>query len=88
MLVVLLAAAAHDDQVTAVRRDCRARAAPGGPDQEPATGVFSDLTFSGENNSAPKYATATVNIFQTGKAGQPIVTHKAFTNFIFGADGI
>ena len=60
----------------------------GGPEQEPATDVFFDLTFSGDKNSTPKYATATVNISQTGKAGQQIVTHKAFTNFIFGADGI
>jgi hypothetical protein len=62
--------------------------AKGGGDQEPATGVFVDLTFTGEKNSAPKYATATVNLIQTGKAGQQIVTHRAFTNFIFGADGI
>ena len=60
----------------------------GGPEQEPATGVFFDLTFSGDKNSTPRYATATVNIAQTGKTGQQIVTHKAFTNFIFGADGI
>jgi len=60
----------------------------GGAIGEPATGVFVDLTFSGDKNSAPKFATATVNIAQTGKAGQQIVTHKAFTNFIFGADGV
>jgi len=62
--------------------------AKGGGNQEPATGVFLDLTFTGEKNSAPKYATATVNLIQTGKEGQQIVTHRAFTNFIFGADGI
>ena len=60
----------------------------GGADGEPASGVFVDLTFSGDKNSTPKFATATVNIAQSGKAGQQIVTHKAFTNFIFGADGV
>jgi hypothetical protein len=60
----------------------------GGPDHEPETGVFVDLTFSGDRNSTPKFATATVDIAQTGRSNQQIVTHKAFTNFIFGADGI
>ncbi|HYA72001.1 MAG TPA: hypothetical protein VEF36_02475 [Roseiarcus sp.] len=60
----------------------------GGPDHETATGILVDLTFSGDKNSAPKYATATVDIVQSGRAGQRIVTHKAFTNFIFGADGV
>jgi hypothetical protein len=36
VLVVLLAAAAHDDQVPAVRHDRRARAAAFLPDEEPA----------------------------------------------------
>lgn len=60
----------------------------GGPNHESATGILVDLTFSGDKNSAPKYATATVDIIQSGRAGQRIVTHKAFTNFIFGADGV
>ncbi len=60
----------------------------GGPNHETATGILVDLTFSGDKNSAPKYATATVDIIQSGRAGQRIVTHKAFTNFIFGADGV
>jgi hypothetical protein len=60
----------------------------GGPNHDTATGILFDLTFAGDKNSAPKYATATVDVTQTGSAGQPIVTHKAFTNFIFGADGV
>jgi len=60
----------------------------GGSNHDTATGVFFDLTFAGEKNTAPKYAAATVDITQTGRAGQQIVTHKAFTNFIFGADGL
>ncbi len=60
----------------------------GGPDHETATGILFDLTFAGDKNSAPKYATATVDVTQSGRAGQQIVTHKAFTNFIFGADGV
>jgi hypothetical protein len=60
----------------------------GGPDNETATAVLFDLTFAGDKNAAPKYATATVDILQSSRTGQQIVTHKAFTNFLFGADGI
>ena len=60
----------------------------GGPNHETATGILVDLTFSGDKDSAPKYAAATVDVTQFGRAGQQIVTHKAFANFIFGADGI
>lgn len=60
----------------------------GGPNHETATGILVDLTFSGDRNSAPKYAAATVDIVQSGRAGQQIVTHKAFANFIFGPDGV
>jgi len=60
----------------------------GGPDDETATAILFDLTFAGDKNSAPKYATATVDIMQSSRTGQQIVTHKAFTNFLFGADGI
>jgi hypothetical protein len=46
----------------------------------------------GANASAPplgaKYATAVIDLTQTGRSGQPIITHRAFTNFIFGPDGI
>ena len=53
-----------------------------------ATGVLLDFTFEGDKNASPKYATAVVDLTQTGHSGQQVVTHKAFTNFIFGADGI
>jgi hypothetical protein len=53
-----------------------------------ATGLLLDFIFAGDRNASPKYATATVDLTQTGRAGQPVVTRKAFTNFIFGPDGI
>jgi len=53
-----------------------------------ATGLLLDFIFAGDKNASPKYATAIVDLTQTGHAGQPVVTHKAFTNFIFGPDGI
>jgi hypothetical protein len=53
-----------------------------------ATGLLIDFTFEGDKNASPKYATAVVDLTQTGRSGQPITTHRAFTNFIFGADGI
>ncbi len=59
-----------------------------GPDHRLASAVLVDLTFAGDKNSAPKYATATVDVTQTNHAGQPVVTHKGFTNFVFGADGV
>ncbi len=59
----------------------------GGPDHDPATAILFDLTFAGEKNASPKYATATVDVTQSARTGQ-VVTRKAFTNFIFGADGI
>ncbi len=52
-----------------------------------ATGLLIDFTFEGDKNASPKYATAVVDLTQTGRSG-PITTHKAFTNFIFGPDGI
>jgi hypothetical protein len=60
----------------------------GGPDHDTATAILFDLTFSGDRNAAPKFATATVDITQTSRNGQKIVTRKAFANFIFGAEGI
>ena len=59
----------------------------GGADHDPATAILFDLTFAGDKNASPKYATATVDMTQSSRSGQ-IVTHKAFTNFLFGADGI
>lgn len=53
-----------------------------------ATGLLLDFTFEGDKNASPKYATAVVDLTQTGHSGQPVVTHKAFTNFIFGPDGV
>ena len=60
----------------------------GAPGGETATGVLVDFIFEGDKNASPKYATATVDLTQTGHAGQQVVTHKAFTHFIFGADGV
>ena len=60
----------------------------GATGDDSATGVLLEFTFSGDKNSRPKYATATVDITQSGYARQPIVTHKAFANFTFGADGM
>ena len=59
-----------------------------GPDKTLASAVLIELTFSGDKNSAPKFATATVDVTQSSKTGQPIVTHKGVTNFVFGADGL
>ena len=53
-----------------------------------ATGLLIDFTFEGDKNASPKYATAVVDLTQTGRSGQAITTHRAFTNFIFGPDGI
>ncbi len=53
-----------------------------------ATGLLLDFTFEGDKNASPKYATAVIDLTQTGRSGQQVVTHKAFTNFIFGPDGI
>jgi hypothetical protein len=60
----------------------------GAPGGDTATGVLLDFTFEGDKNAAPKYATAIVDLTQTGHSGQQVVTHKAFTNFIFGPDGL
>jgi len=60
----------------------------GAPNGDTATGLLLDFTFQGDKNFSPKYATATVDLTQTNHAGQQVVIHKAFTGFIFGADGI
>src|SRR5271166_6273042 len=65
--------------------DAPSGGAPGG---DTATGLLLDFTFEGDKNASPKYATATVDLTQTNHAGERVVTHKAFTNFIFGADGV
>jgi hypothetical protein len=53
-----------------------------------ATGLLLDFTFEGDKNAAPKYATAIVDLTQTGHSGRQLITHKAFTHFIFGPDGV
>ena len=58
-----------------------------GPDRRLASAVLVELTFSGEKNAAPKFATATVDVTQTNHSGQSSVTHKGFTHFVFGPDG-
>jgi hypothetical protein len=60
----------------------------GAPGGDSATGVLLDFTFEGDKNASPKYATAVVDLTQTGHSGQQVVTHKAFTNFTFGPDGL
>src|SRR5271165_5618214 len=60
----------------------------GAPGGDTATGLLVDFTFEGDKNASPKYATATVDLTQTAHGGQQVVTHKAFTHFIFGADGV
>jgi hypothetical protein len=60
----------------------------GAPGGDTATGVMLDFTFQGDRNFAPKYATATVDLTQTNHSGQQLVTHKAFTGFRFGDDGV
>jgi hypothetical protein len=39
-----------------------------------ATGLLIDFTFEGDKNASPKYATAVVDLMQTGRSGQPITT--------------
>jgi hypothetical protein len=53
-----------------------------------ATGVLLDFTFEGDKNASPKYATAIVDLTQSGRSGRSVITHKAFSNFMFGPDGI
>jgi hypothetical protein len=60
----------------------------GAPGGDIATALFLEFTFEGNKNASPKYASATVDLTQTNHEGQQIVTHKAFTNFIFGNDGL
>lgn len=60
----------------------------GAPGGESATGLLLDFTFEGDKNIAPKYATATVDLTQTRSGGQQVITHKAFSHFQFGPDGL
>lgn len=60
----------------------------GAPGGDTATGLLLDLTFEGDKNASPKYATATVDLTQTRVGGQQVITHKAFSHFIFGPEGV
>ena len=60
----------------------------GAPGGDTATGVLLDFTFQGDKNASPKYATAIIDLTQTNHAGEKVVTHKAFTNFVFGEQGV
>ena len=60
----------------------------GAPGGDMASGVMLDFVFSGEKNSQPKYATASIDVSQMTKSGQLVVTHKAFANFAFGVSGV
>lgn len=53
-----------------------------------ATGLLVDFTFEGDKNASPKYATATVDLTQTRVGGQQVITHRAFSHFIFGPEGV
>ena len=59
----------------------------GGPGGDSASGVMLDFVFTGDKNSQPKYAVASIDVTTTNKSGQRVVTHKAFANFAFGPDG-
>ena len=53
-----------------------------------ATALFLDFVFEGDKNASPKDASATVDLTQITNTGQHVITHKAFENFAFGADGV
>jgi hypothetical protein len=59
----------------------------GGADGEPASNMLLEFVFTGDKNSAPKYASALINIIQSGKNGQKARTTKAFGGFVFGDGG-
>ena len=59
-----------------------------GPDHRLASAVLIELTFAGDKNASPKFATAVVDVTQTDHAGRAVVTHKGFTHFVFGPDGV
>ena len=59
----------------------------GGPGGEAASGILVEFVFAGDKNSAPKFASALINITQSGKNGQKAKTTKAFGGFQFGDSG-
>jgi hypothetical protein len=52
-----------------------------------ATALLVDFVFQGDKNASPKDVSATVDLTQINQAGERLVTHRAFANFAFGADG-
>ena len=54
---------------------------------EPASNVLVEIVLAGDKNSAPKYASAIVNLTQSGKGGQKSVTKKGLGGFLFGESG-
>ena len=59
----------------------------GGAGGEPASNILLEFVFSGDKNSAPKFASALINITQSGKNGQKARTTRAFGGFQFGESG-
>lgn len=59
-----------------------------GPAGEPASTVLIDIAVTGDKNSAPKYASAIVNLIQSGKNGQRTTTKKGLVGFLFGESGV
>jgi len=59
----------------------------GAPGGDTATALFLDFVFQGDKNAPPKNASATVDLTQVNRAGARTITHKAFADFVFGADG-
>ena len=60
----------------------------GAPGGDTATALLLDFIFQGDKNASPTDASATVDLTQINQAGARLVTHKTFTNFIFGGDGV
>lgn len=60
----------------------------GAPDGDTATALLLDFIFQGDPNATPKDATATVDLTQINRTGARTITHKVFTKFMFGADGV
>jgi hypothetical protein len=58
------------------------------PLKEPASNLLIDITFASDPGTTPKYADVIVNLIQTGRNDQKIVTKRALGHFSFGADGI
>ena len=55
---------------------------------EPANNLLVEIVIAGDRNSAPKHASAIVNLTQAGKGGQKSVTKKGLGGFLFGDSGM